>query len=275
MGAPVDQYLTGETASYEFLVVDINGDLVSGLTDAQFINKEVYSRSDYGAYVLESGQTFTVSGKGQPGLYEASYVIPAGFEEKVLTLVFREGTFAYSASIWHNYAFIVGPVEAPPLSGNDSWSSLYEVQSILGWATLNASTLPSESQVTLFLTRTATPVTALLRKAGLNYTVPSGDNPLTANSDVELMLSGLCGRANALEAAGHAAMAAEMRDQVGVPERAKGLFELASGARDALEAYLKTLPDTNWSHGTAVSESAAAPADAVAAVRWSTTTTEW
>lgn len=245
MGAPEDIWLLGATVSHEFRVIDTGNNPVNFLLNADFSSMEVYYRTASTNYAVDSGATLPViTWKGQAGIYELTWTVPSGYENRVVALVWADGGFVDSAFTKHIYSFQTQPVTL--LGSADSWSSVNEVIAILGWPALSTSTIPTTSQVETFLARTAAPITAMLRRAGLNYTTPNGGTPLTSGTDVEIMLNALCARANGLAAAGHAAMAAEMRDQPGVPERAKGLFELAREARVELENYLKTLPVSNY-----------------------------
>ncbi len=229
-------YLTGDTFAFEFQVVNLNDDAVTGLTASDFtITVRRRSTGDWAS----TSPTTTVTDRGSGG-YTVTFTIPtdaSGFTYWIQVL--EKDTFALSAEQLHEDYRTIG-AEPGTTTANNAYCGTDDVHSY-SQTSITSTTKPSTTEVTAFMVaRSAQVYGWMAEKCGTSTPGPaSGDytTALDTTTDIGLACDKVLRQAAALYSAADQLEAAGAGDEPRRGERVRDYFVMA----EALQPVVETL----------------------------------
>lgn len=202
--------IVGTTAVVSIRVLNLDGNAVSGLTNADLV-PVLRRRTGTGAYAAASEVITTT--ERTFGVYEFSWVLASDSDGYIYWLtVTEQNTFALSAQRTHDNFRSVSS-ESQIYTEADAFCSLADVQSWVQRGAFGATSVPTSAHVINFMAQRASELEAVMAIAGAAYTVSTGSSPLpSSTTTVGRVLGNMLRIANAQAAAADAILSFEVRD---------------------------------------------------------------
>ncbi len=234
----MSQALVGEAVKLVFDVRALDGSLYG--SQIQGFATALYRRRTGNAYV-SAAEAVTLTYYG--GLYEAVFTPGADADGYTYFLTIADpADVAEITRRFHSGTWTVTSA-ARTASEDDAFCDLADVQAHVQRGPFTDVTVPSRDQVLLFMAWAADEIEAVMAAAGLDYTAPSGANPIPATGEIALTVSSLARQANALRGAYKVVMAQAIQTSKETPERAKQLDsdydDIMSKLREYVERHAK------------------------------------
>lgn len=232
----------GTLYTVRFTVYDLDGAAKTGLVTGDFT--KTLKRRTTGTFATSS-ETLAFAEIGS-GVYSYSFT-PTG-DGYVYWLSVVEGTYTLSQQLTHDFFVVVG-ASATGASSADAFASVSDVQAEIS-QTFSTSTVPTTQNVTDFLALRASEVEALMAQHAYNYTVPSGDLPLSGDTSAKGdRMNRLARSANILGASADALFAAEAANRGMESQRSRQKMEEYKALMEVIAEYLsRTRTGTSSKH---------------------------
>ena len=191
-----------ETTEYfDWVVRDLNGDPVTGLTGTDF-TITLRKSTDSTSWVPAS-ESVTVSETGGGG-YRGTLTLDSdsGMYDYYWAEVVEKATIPLSSETTHDIFKTVNESPDDSVVEDDAFCGVADVEIYWGRGLFSTDTVPTRAQVLILMKRVAEELEAAMDDEGADYTPANGSSPIDTGTRSGRILGGLLREANAVKAAG-------------------------------------------------------------------------